>query len=310
LTIKKLFEFIRVWTPRALLLAGVGLVVYLVQHYGWQELWASITSADPWWLLLMAVAIQAGLWARVWKWRMVLGPGAFSARLFFFAKVAATWTPGRLGEFAPLMLGEHRNMRVAAWILTDRLIEVWMTIGAGVIGAVLIPGLGQPWVYVLAGLVVAAPIVGLAGVYLFNPPPPAAHAGRIVKLLHVLHDELRVLGRMTPFLVLLTALVKALDIWAIVALFLAFGHHVGFWLVGAVRLAHALVGASPVTPESSGAPYVAAAMLIHDQTAIPYPAIMAALAVEVVVLYSLLHINYVAVGGLSLGRPQAKETTE
>jgi hypothetical protein len=206
------------------------------------------------------------------------------------------------------MLGEHRNMRVAAWILTDRLIEVWMTIGAGVIGAVLIPGLGQSWLYALAGLVVLAPVVGLGGVYLFNPPPPRAHAGRFVKLFHVLHDELRVLGRMTPLLVLFTALVKVLDIWAIVALFHAFGHHVSFWLVGAVRLAHALVGASPITPETSGAPYVAAAMLIHDQTAIPYPAIMTTLAVEVVVLYSLLHINYVAVGGLSLGKAATKET--
>ncbi len=315
-------QFLRQWFPRVLLFTGIVLLVYLVQHFGWRELWNTATSASPGWLLVMAIVTQLSLWLRVYKWRMVLGPEGAAARLFFLAKVAGTWTPGRLGEFAPLMLGEHRNVRVAAWILTDRVMEVWMTVAFGIVGAVfipqlrqafgslgtaLVPVLGISYLHAIALLVALSPVVGLGMVFLYSPPKPDGHAGRLVKLVHVLHDELRLLGRKTPLLVFISAAAKALDMWAIVALFHAFGEWVGFWLAGTARLAHALVSASPVTPDTTGVPYVAAAALIHDQTGIAYATLTAAISLEILIVYSLLHLNYVAVGGLSLGKATAKE---
>jgi len=307
----------RAWS-RYLVLAGLLMLGGLGWHFGFGRLMALIGGARPGPLLGMTALIVAGFWIRAWKWHYALGPGQQGILLFFLAKTAGNWTPGRAGELAPLLLRRHRNARVAAWIGLDRVVEVAWTLGLGVAGAVAV-GLLSP---VAAGAMALAGLGAGAGVWLglrrgeraptpagLGETPPPADAGaansrlsewriRSVRFLGQLRVELMLFGAKLPVVLTATALAKVTDVYAVVLLCVAFGYPVSFLLVCAARCAHGLVSAIPITPDVTGVPFVAAALLLHEYGGIPGETLTAALGLEVVVINAILWVCFCLVSGL------------
>lgn len=297
--------------PTALLLFGLCFLAYLVLHFGLRELLALIAAADTRYLLAMTGFIVFGYWLRAYKWRVALGPGREAVRLFFLAKVAGNWTPGRFGELAPLLVGEHRNAKVAAWILADRAIEIWLTILFGLLGVLSVPEASRDWLPLSAAGLGAATVAVVAFIWMMPPPVRDSNhekASRSWKLVRVLHEEFRQLGPRTPYLIGLTVVSKCTDFAAVMLMASAFGYIVDFWLVAAARFAHALVSASPLTPDTSGAPYVAAAAVFHQYAGMPYETLTAALALEAFVIMAVAHLSYFIAGAHKLGAAP-KETS-
>lgn len=283
----------------------------LVHRFGWRELLAVLTSASPFWLMLTAALVAAGYLVRAWKWRIALGRERRAVELFFLAKSAGNWTPGRVGELAPLMLGEHRNARVAAWILADRVIEIWLTVSLGLLGALSLALAHRGWLALVGGLFLVASGIALVVVMHWNPStmhPTLPLLARTLKFAHIIRAELLALGSKAPTLLFFTIIAKATDIWAVMTLFRAFGYGVDFLLVCAARFAHALVSASPLTPDSTGVPYVAAAALLHEQAAIPPATLMTALSFEALIIFGMAHLGLMAASAISLHTPVEKET--
>ena len=281
---------------RYLFLVGLILFMVLGWHYGWRNLAGLIQGASLTQLGLMTVLIVAGFWIRAWKWHYALGRGQQGIRLFFMAKTAGSFTPGRAGEFAPLLLREHRNARVAAWIGLDRLVEIMGTLGLGLLGAAYIGRV--PWWIVGFGIIggSAALLVGwkLLGHgwlrYTGSEMESAAPTwrSRIGLLVNTVRDEVQLFGAKMPLVLTSTALAKLTDIYAVIALCSAFGYEAPFLVVCAARCAHALVSAVPVTPDATGVPYIAAAGCLNVYAGVPYDTLMAALGLEVIVINGVL----------------------
>jgi hypothetical protein len=287
---------------RYLFLVGIVLISALGWYFGVGRLAGLIRGAAPGPLLGMAALIVAGFWIRAWKWHVALGHGRQGILLFFLAKTAGNWTPGRAGELAPLLLKRHRNVRVAAWIGLDRAVEVAWTLGLGLAGAV---GIGLTPSGVVLGLVVVVTVLlvltaclllrsgHLVGAFSLTERWPRFHA-----LIGELLRELRLFGRTMWPILGLTALAKLTDIYAVILLCDAFGYDVSFLLVCAARCAHGLVSAIPITPDATGAPFVAAAVLLHAYAAIPYDTLTAALGLEVLVINAILWACFCVVSGI------------
>ncbi len=288
------------WT-RYLILVGAGFLAVLVWHFGWRDILAAFARVRPWPFVAMLGVLLAGFWIRAWKWRYVLGPGQNAVGLFFLAKTAGSFSPGRVGELAPLLLKRHRNSRVAAWILVDRVLEVVLTLAFGLAGVWAL-GL-TPW-NVAAGMTALAGVCGCAGLYLvyrvdlLKPLearwPEGSRRQRSIALLASLHEEARELGVKAPLILLITALGKVLDVYVGVFLCVAFGYDVSFLLMCAARAAHALVSAIPVTPDATGVPFAAAAVLLHNVAGMPYEVLTAALALEVLIINVTLWLSFLA----------------
>ena len=281
---------------RYLFLVGLILLTVLGWHFGWENLATRIGDASPSQLAAMTLLIIVGFWIRAWKWHYALGPGQQGIRLFFIAKTAGNFTPARAGELAPLLLKQHRNARVAAWIGLDRLIEVAWTLGLGFLGAA---SLGLfPWWGVGAGSVCAGFGVAL-GWYLLNngwfragaedeDAPSNTLRSRLAQFIIMVRDELVLFAGKLPLSIIITALAKATDIYAVIFLCRAFGYDADFLLVCAARCAHALVSAVPVTPDATGVPFIAAAWCLNTYASIPYDTLTAALGLELVVINGIL----------------------
>lgn len=298
------------WTPLLFIFIGATLLTVLIWHQGWRELLSILVSAKPLPLALLMALLAGGYAIRALKWRIALGPDSQAAQLFFLAKSAGNWTPGRLGEWAPLLMSEHRNARIASWILADRVMEIWMTLSTGLLGVLAIAAAPTTSILTAAIVLVLGTIVGIVLVFVWKPPLPGerwAPRWRLYKLAHLLHAEMRSLGAKTPLLVGITCFAKVMDAWAVMALFSAFGYGVSFLLVCAARLAHALVSASPVTPDSTGLPYVAAAAILHEEAGIPTATLVTALTLEVVLIFGMAHLGHILVSLRMLGGSKKKE---
>jgi hypothetical protein len=288
-------------------LAGALLVGYLLYSFGPERLAGIVAQADPLYLAVFASLTAGGYWLRAWKWRMALGRGRQAVRLFFLAKVAGNWTPARVGELAPLMLGEHRNAQLAAWIFADRVLEIWLTVGMGLIGALSIPDSAQGWVPFAIAAMAVATVVLAAALWAFpseSLEKAVAGRGRVWQVVHVLHGELRDLGPRAPVLGAITIAAKVADFAAVMLLLATFGYHADFWLVAAARFAHALVSASPLTPDTTGAPYVAAGAVLHQYAGVPADTLTAALALDAFVIIGAAQVFYIMCGAHRLGHPQ------
>lgn len=280
---------------------GLALFAVLVWHFGWREMLALLHGVQLLPIAGMILLLLAGFWVRAWKWQYALGKNNNAMGLFFLAKMAGNWSPGRVGELAPLLLRKHRTPRVAAWILTDRVLEVALTLALGLAGAVWLRLLAWPLAVTLsAGALLAA----LLGFVLMRRPngfsayqqrwPEDSRRQRLADLACKLHEEMVELGARAPLILCVTLAAKVTDIYAVVLLCRAFGYNVSFLLVCAARCAHALVSGIPVTPDATGVPYVAAAYLLHEHAGIPYPALTAALGLEVALINLLLWLSFLA----------------
>ncbi len=290
---------------RYLFLVGLAFAGVLLWYFGWTAIRDAALSARPLPLVAMAALILAGFWIRAFKWRYALGPGSDAIGVFFLAKMAGNWSPGRLGEWSPMLVRKHRTARVFAWILADRVIEVAFTLLLGVLGmAALNPvgGLPAPLMWCLAGVaigVAALLLIGVLGLperikwreWLGVLPGPIGRA------LEAVASEARALGGKWFVVLAVTAIAKATDVFAVILLCKAFGYDVSFLLVCAARAAHALVSAIPLTPDATGVPFVAAAYLLHDYGGVPYDVLTVALAFEVAVINLLLWFSFLVASG-------------
>jgi hypothetical protein len=284
-------------------LAGLALFAVVASQLGWASLVATLLDARPGPLCWMGGLIVAGFWLRALKWRHALGPGAHAVQLFFLAKVGGHWTPARLGELAPLLLRAHRSPRVGAWILADRVLEVYLTLWFGAVG-LYATGLLSPAAAALlslgglAGLALGTLVLRRSGLRLPGSPVPGAATAwrqRLGRMLGVLHGELQVLGARALGAGALTVLAKLTDFGAVVLLCRAFGHEVSMLLAASARCAHGLVSAVPVTPDATGVPFVAAAWVLHEFAQVPYAVLATALALELAVITLVLHACFALV---------------
>ncbi|MBI1318165.1 MAG: hypothetical protein GC168_04330 [Candidatus Hydrogenedens sp.] len=287
-------EFLHRHGSRLLACMGVGLLGVLVWRFGWRTLLAELAAADPVLLAAMVLLTVTGFWMRAWKWRIALGPGTDAVRVFFLAKVLGSWTPGRAGELGPLLMRRHRSLRMGAWIVADRCIEVWMTLGFGAFGLL---GLRMLDVRVSTSIAAGFLLLTVLAMVLSRVDfgaQDAQFAGRWARagrLLHALRGEARDLGSKSMPIVFITAFAKASDVAAVMCLCRAFGYDAGFLLVSAARCAHALVSAVPLTPDASGVPYLAQAALLHREAGMPLDVLTAALALEALLIYAVLHAS-------------------
>ena len=291
---------------RYLFFVGLVLFVGLMWHFGWTEIADRLAGASLVPLGWMTLLIVVCFWVRAWKWHYALGAGKNGIGLFFLAKMAGNWTPGRVGELSPLLLKQHRSAHVAAWIVADRVLEIVTTLALGLLGVAvlgLLPTLVT--VLILVGGLVAT-LVALYLLFRVDLPvawrerwPAETRRGRLVKLVFALHREFRLLGAKSALIVIVTLVAKATDIFAVILLCRAFGFDVPFLLVCVARFAHALVSGVPVTPDATGVPFVAAAYFLHEHAGIPYATLTAALWLEVLVINAVLYLSFL-VGGLDL----------
>ncbi len=280
-------------------LFGLLLLTALGWHFGFRDLGALLRDAKPAPLVLMTFLVVAGFWIRAVKWRYALGPGQQGILLFFLAKTAGNWTPGRAGELAPLLLKRHRNARVAAWIGLDRVVEVAWTLVLGLAGVAWL-GLVAPWAWValVVGFFVIA-LLTLAGLRVRSKEIPILRGvnvggwkDRLLAFALRVRTELVLFFRKLPLVMTLTFVAKLTDVYAVVYLCEAFGYTAGILLVCAARCAHGLVSAIPVTPDATGVPYVAAAWFLHQYAGIPYETLTTALALEVIVINAILWVCF------------------
>jgi hypothetical protein len=242
----------------------------------------------------MAGLLVAGFWMRALKWRYALGAGEHAVGLFFLSKLGGNWSPARVGEFAPLLV--RPSARNAAWIVFDRVVEVWWTLLLGILGvAWLLPewmtGWGALFVGYLLATVVGLVLLARLRIPAGNPDTGGVRGlwGKALRLAGALHNEVRELRLRLLGVSVLTLAAKLTDIYAVVALCAAFGYGVGFLLVCAARCAHGLLSAVPITPDATGVPYVAQGWLLHTYGGMPLAQITAALALEVLAINLILY---------------------
>ncbi len=285
------------WT-RFLFLIGVAFLGLLIWHFGWKNLIDVLLGVRLMTFLAMLIIITLSFWVRAWKWRYVLGSGKNSVSLFFWAKVAGNFSPGRVGELAPLLSKRHRTPQVAAWIIADRLLEIALTLLLGFLGVWILHLISDLIAAILACLGFLFTFIGVYLIYrsdLLKPLearlPENSHRKRLVSLLIQLHEETRSLAPKAPLILLVTIAGKILDIYVGVYLCLAFGYDVSFLLMCAARCAHALVSAIPLATDATGVPFAAAAVILHQYAAMPYPALTVALSLEYLFINLILWVS-------------------
>lgn len=273
---------------RYLWILGVGLYVAVVWYLGWRRIRDEIASINPAMLALLAGMLFLSLWVRVLKWRLVLGRGKNAVGLFFLAKAAGEWSPGRVGELAPLALRKHRTPRMAAWIVTDRLLEMGATLGLGLAGLLIlqIPKSGMVVAVVIAiGVLVVAPFYVLTRrrvfLWIAGRAREGSFAHRVAMMLAAVSDEIRLLGKTVPLVSALTVFATCVDIAVGKILYLCFGWPVPFALLAVVQCSHALASAFPFTPNATGVPYLVAAGILYEMAGLPREVLAASVGLGV-----------------------------
>jgi len=268
---------------------GAALYIGVVWYLDWRSIGDAVASADLRILVGLMALETAGLWVRALKWRLVLGPRQEAVGLFFLAKAAGNFSPGRVGELAPLVLKKFRTPRVGAWIMLDRLLEIAATLGLGLAGlaALQIPKRGMVvMVCVAFAVLVVAPLYVLTRRRLFLWCAGRVSEGgvfhRVFMLLAAVSEEIVRLGRAVPIASAITFLATCIDICIAVLLYKSFGYEVGFALLAVVSCAHGLVSAIPFTPNATGVPYLVAAALVFEIAGVPKEVLAAAVGVRMV----------------------------
>ncbi|GMW02305.1 MAG: hypothetical protein AMXMBFR84_34410 [Candidatus Hydrogenedentota bacterium] len=269
---------------------GIVLLSALIYLLGPVRILDALRRTDPAWVVASGALIAAGLWIRVWKWRIALGPGSRATYLFYISKGAGEWTPGRLGEFAPLLVKENRTTKVAAWILLDRLLEISATLGICAVGFVLLPFRVQaPFAMALAVLGgVLAFVVFAAGHSPWHQAlacrmPRGSRLQRAFLTTAQLAGDVRTFHSKSPLTIGITVLAGCCDVWAGKALFLAFDRNVPFAPLAAARGVHSIVATIPITPNSTGVPYVSAAAMVHELAGVPNDVLAVATTLSIAV---------------------------
>lgn len=293
------------YRSRALIAFGIAVYAGVVWYLGWENVARALRSADGAGLFMAAGLLLAGNWLRALKWRYALDAGNEAFGLYFMSKASAEWTPGRLGEFAPLLLRRHRTSRMMAWIALDRVIEIAATLALGLTGAVIVGLLpvGVGIGVVVAGLVAGGFIIALGpSISVREADDVVTNFQRLRRFIVALIAEAKSFRAKLPLAAVLTLAPKVIDLAAVAVLFAAFGYAPGFWLLAAAKCALAAVAFFPLTPLATGLPHLTQASLLHHAAGIPSADLAAAIGVEVAMVSGLLWTSF-AVASL-LWRPE------
>ena len=269
-----------------------GLVVYCtaVWYVGWQDIKTRIAGADLSGIAYATVLIFTATWMRVVKWLHALGAGQHALGLFFLSKATGDFTQGRLGEFAPMAIRNHRTPKIGAWIMFDRVIEILVTLALGLYGLAMIELL-EPWQFMT---ILASAILGtVLGVYLLTHrrmflwiAGRFKHDGFLHKVLILcaaMSGELRQFMNTLPVVLPITVVTKLMDLFAIVLIFRALATSPSLALIVAAKCALAIVSFGP-TPTATGVPHVTQAWLMNHAAGIPDDALAAGIAIEVIIV--------------------------
>ncbi len=299
---------------RHLWLVGVGLYIAILWYIGWQRIGAAFASMNPWLLAAQVATMSTAMWLRALKWRLVLGPGQDAVGLHFLSKVGAGFSPGRVGELAPLLLRRHRTPRMGAWIVVDRLLETAATLGFGLVGliALQMPKRGIAVTFGVAVVVfVIAPFYVLRQrtwfLWLAARFRPESVPHRTFMLIAAMSDEIRRLGVQLPMASALTALCTCLDLVTAILLYLSFGYRVSFAVLATVQCAHGIASAVPFLPNATGVPYLVAAGLLHQLAGVPEAVLAAGVGVSLSLSNILLWTSFGLVAA-KLRTPEAEIT--
>ncbi len=269
----------------------VGILLYLavVWFLGWDRFADAVRGASLFSLVEMMAFLVSAQILRALKWRYVLGPGQRAFRAFAVSKAGGEWSPGRIGEFAPLMIAHHRTTRVAAWIVADRVFEMAATLGIGLAGLLLIRVDHRGFMLAAVGGVTALVALGLFVLTrkrwldaVARRLPVDTRLRRIAFLIVEVSGELIAFGRYAPILMTVTIAAGVIDVAAGYYLFSAFGATLPFALLAAAKGLHAVTSAIPITPNATGLPYLAAAALLHEVGGVSSGALAAAVGVSVI----------------------------
>lgn len=271
----------------------LGLTVYcgVIWYFGWHEIRNTILAANFAILTGSTALIATATWMRVAKWRYALGPGLHATGLYFLSKATGNVTPGRLGEFAPMVLRSHRTPKVGAWIMFDRVVEILVTIALGLYGLAVIDLLTR---FQFLGVLVLAIAGSIIGVYLITHRGMFLWLGdrlksesfthKVVMLLAAISEEVFMFTRSLPVVLSITIITKAMDLAAVMLIFTALGAHPGFGLVAAAKCALAIVSFLPLTPTATGVPHGTQAWLMNHVADIPAETLVAGIGIEVVIV--------------------------
>jgi len=277
---------------------GLAVYVFAVWYFGWHKVRAALATLDLRFLAAVLCAETAAIGLRVVKWRYVLGKGRSASALFFVSKTAGSLTPMRLGELSPLLLKRHRDSRVGAWIVLDRLLEVAATLVLGAAGIVALGGVLADWlpiVVVTACVLVMIPAYVVTRrswfLWLYRRFPRGSRAAKGAGFLAGVSREIGALRRYTPLAASVTVLVTCLDLVACILGYRSFGFPLPFSVAATAQCVHAVTAVIPFTPNPTGVPFVAGSAIIHEFGHIPTEVVVAAvpilLAAKLTVFWTL-----------------------
>ncbi len=283
------------WLTGAAVLAGV------IWFIGWEDIRAVFTGIEPRLFAVMVVLDGAAMWVRAVKWRLVLGKNQNAFGVHFLSKVAGNYSPGRVGELSPLLLKAHRNARLGAWIVVDRLLEMAVTIVFGALGFLMLRFSSARVIPALAGAVLVFIILPLVmitrGRWLETLAAKSREGSRFRKALGALVSVSEEVGHLRsdmPLAGMLTVAGTLLELAAYILLFRSFGvTGVTFALVAAAKCAQGVVGALPFTPGPTGLPHLAAGVFLHQAGGLDSGMLAAAMGSREVVV-NLLFWSFLA----------------
>jgi uncharacterized protein (TIRG00374 family) len=289
---------------RYLWVVGAALYTLVVWLVGWDRLVTAIghASLGPFAFAILIMIVAQVL--RAAKWRLALGPGQHAFRAFAISKAGGEWSPGRIGEFAPLMIAKHRSARVAAWIVADRVYEIAATLGIGLGGMLLIRASHRG--YMIAAVLVVIALVSV-GLYTLTRHRwieavarrlnPGSRLRVLAFKIAAVSVELRAFARTSPLLFGVTILAGLMDVAVGYYLLASLGFVAPIPVIAAAKGLHAVTSAIPITPNATGVPYLAAAALYHEAAGVTPEALAALVAISVILSQLVLWSTF-ALGAL------------
>jgi hypothetical protein len=274
-------------------LFALGLTVYIVavSLIGWREVGGAFAGADMGYIAIAALLTGIGAGLRIWKWRRALGPNRNAVGLYFLSRSLGVWSPARVGEFLPLIWRRHRNTRVAAWILFDRVLEILVMLVIGLAGLAMVELVSTATFAVICA---ATFVVSVLGVYaltrsdLLTSAAERFNAGSKLRLvlsaLAGTSGEFRTFFGVSIDLTVVTIVAKLIDLYAITLIFRGLQAPAEFVLVATSKCALSIVSYVPITPMTTGIPHTVQGWIMYESAGILPEAVAASIGIEAAIM--------------------------
>jgi len=225
-------------------LAIAAIILWLILRQVDARQWtASLRAASGGELAHALALVLAAHGLRMAKFRLAAGPGwrwRDATLVYLASKALGDLTPGRVGEFAPLLAGRYRSGRLAAFFLVDRCLETAATIFVGVVGMSAL-GMDPRGAWTVAA---AAAAVFAGGIYLLNRADlwkraaamtdPRSLAGRLMRAAESLSSGFAEFRHTWPALSVITLAACGLGVGFYRTVFASVGADAGYPLAAAM----------------------------------------------------------------------------